>query len=219
MSAQNFRELSRLAAPALEPVSLLQAKRQLRLEHDLDDADVLEYIRSAREWVEGHCWRAMYSQQWKVTFDGFPKTIRIPVPPLVTVDSVRFLADGAWATLDPTLYRVSTSDSRARLLPNDAWPWTDWGEGTVEVTYTCGYTRGVPNEDRAAGSPEVDDPAADGDPLGKIPKAMKQAVLLLVSHFYENRTPVVAQPGTVTVLELPFGVEALLAHHRAVDDL
>nr|WP_156647154.1 head-tail connector protein [Lentibacillus sp. JNUCC-1] len=45
----------------------------------------------------------------------------------------------------------------------------------------------------------------------KIPKSIEQAVLLLVSHFYENRETVIV--GT-SVVKIPFSVESLLYPYK-----
>ena len=47
--------------------------------------------------------------------------------------------------------------------------------------------------------------------FGSMPPAIRQALLLLVSHSYEYREPI--QPGT-SMAAIPFSVEALLAPYR-----
>lgn len=46
----------------------------------------------------------------------------------------------------------------------------------------------------------------------KVPKTIEQAILILVSHFYENRETVIV--GT-SVVRMPFSVEALLNPHKS----
>lgn len=54
----------------------------------------------------------------------------------------------------------------------------------------------------------VGKPVADFDP---IPASLKQAVLLLAAHFYENREAVLVG---ITAGDLPFGVISLIRAHR-----
>jgi hypothetical protein len=70
-----------LNGPALEPVSLAEAKAFLRVEHDDDDEVIAALIAGARIHVETQTRRALITQSWRLTRDAWPQTGRIAVRP------------------------------------------------------------------------------------------------------------------------------------------
>lgn len=75
-----------IQAPALEPISLAEAKNHLRVDTDLTEDDLLigMMISAARGIAERFTKRAIITQQWKVFLDIFPNTVVRDVnqPPL-----------------------------------------------------------------------------------------------------------------------------------------
>lgn len=67
--------LERVTQPEIEPVTLAEAKRHLRVSDEVgspelpgpDDDDIAGLIVSAREWVEGFTGRALIDQTWRLT--------------------------------------------------------------------------------------------------------------------------------------------------------
>src|ERR1051325_11329554 len=94
-------------APTVEPVSLDEAKGQVRVELDFhsDDALILGLIAAARRLAEVFCGRAFLTQTWDLTLDAFPSgwgprwpatlggrdAIRLPRPPLQSVSYVKYV--------------------------------------------------------------------------------------------------------------------------------
>lgn len=68
----------------------------------------------------------------------------------------------------------------------------------------------VTQSGRSAAGIEIDITAGYGDAASDVPEALRQAVRLLVAHWYENRG--LATTGAITVL--PATVAALLAPYR-----
>lgn len=134
--------LRQTLAPTTEPVNFDEAKNHLRIDHDADDLRILGSITTAREQAEDFTLRALVSQKWELVLDSFLPRIDIPLPPLATVDSVKYIdADGAEQTLAANLYRVVKTGDVAYIEPayNTAWPMTR-GTAAVTVAFTCGYT-------------------------------------------------------------------------------
>lgn len=194
----NLQGRNRTSDPAEEPLSLTQAKSHLREDSDGQDSligDVL--IPSARQWVEQKTWRALVTQTWEFTWYRFPtsKEISVPLPPLQSISSVKYFdTDNAEQTLDSSKYIVDTSYEPAviRLKEGETWPDTYQRPGAVKVTAVVGY-------------------GAAGD----VPARYKQAISLLVGHWYEHRENVVT--GTIST-RVQDTVEALLDldHARAM---
>lgn len=186
-----------VSGPSDEPVSLVEAKRHCRIDHDDEDSDVLALVTAAREHCEALCQRAFVTQTWRLELDRFPEqcqpwsdVIRLPRPRLQSVTSVQYVdVSGVLRTLSAGLYQVDVGREPARLAPayGQVWPATRDQMAAVKVTYDAGF-----------GGTDV------------TPKTIRQAILLLAGHWYEHREAV-AQGGWE---ELPVGVAALLGQHR-----
>lgn len=61
--------LERVTGPEIEPITLAEMKRSLRMFASVttEDADVTNLIVAAREWVEDYTGRALVDQSWRLT--------------------------------------------------------------------------------------------------------------------------------------------------------
>jgi hypothetical protein len=191
--------------PTEEPVSLDEAKNQLRLETNADDDRVGALITAARQYVEERCWRGLTQQTWELVLDGFwmPSTLELPYTrgrvdspiklqmgglaelaedaPAVT--SVKYIDEnGVERTLATTEYSIDNVSAPARILPafGKSWPSTRRQWDAVRITYVVGWT--------------IDD----------IPEPLKQAVLLALTEMYEKRTPEIGEMPAVVALISPY---------------
>lgn len=141
--------LSLVTPPAVEPVSLAEAKGQLRLSLADDDALITELIAAARDYVETCTHRALITQTWDDKRDGFPAwsdAIWLPKPPLVSVTSVTYVdQNGVTQTWSSTLYTVDApTGPKARMgaiVPNygQAFPSTRDVVNAVTIRLVAGY--------------------------------------------------------------------------------
>lgn len=170
-----YRSLVRVTQPTVEPVSLAQAKTQCRVDTEDSDAYLSSLIAVARQYVEDVCDITLLSSVWEAKYDLFPIwSINLPRPPMapgsVTVTYRR--GDGTYGTLtsDAGQFQVDTSVIPGRIYPNwaSAWPATRGDENSVTVRYSAGY-------------------GSDGLSL---PPVVKHLCLLLVSHWFDNRSVV-----------------------------
>lgn len=196
--------------PAIEPLTLDQAKDHLRVDQDVndDDAIIASLIVAAREYAEAYTHRALITQEWQLTLDEFPRAhhyaermpreFRLPKPKLQSVGSITYVDDSdVTQTLDPALYIVDATSvtGRIALVRHACWPWAWRQANSVTVPFTCGY----------------------GDTADDVPAAIKQAMLLSIGSWYENRESVIVSVGRSLVAEVPFTVDALLSIHRVVE--
>ena len=186
-----------VTGPASEPVSKEEAKAHLRVDGTDDDSYITALITTARRHVEAILRRALMPQTWKLVLDSWPTDIvKFAKPPLTSVSSVTYLDEnGDSQTFASTNYVVDTAGEPGRLtLAKDAsWPTDElYTLGAVQIQFVAGY--------------------ADVD---AVPQEYKQAILLLVGHFYENREAVVAAQGA-NIQELPMAVMALLMPTRVL---
>lgn len=152
---------------ANEPVTLAEAKTQLRITHDLDDTEITRLILAAREEAERFTLRTLrLSVSHEETYSAWPDCIRFDSPPLIAVSAVTYYdADNAEQTLASSNYIVQTpTDDRGQL----SWTWDavlpDHYDrvDAIKVAYTSGYT------------------TAD-----EVPESAKQGILLLVEANFD----------------------------------
>ncbi|MES0444979.1 MAG: head-tail connector protein [Desulfobacterales bacterium] len=187
MSQSNRYTIS--VAPTTEPVTVEEAKKNSIIEFDDDDAYVSGLIKVARQYVEEYLSRALITQTWKLYLDCFPNVIEIPVPPLVSATITYVDTDGATQTESSAVYTVDTDSDPGIIYEayNQNWSTPRDVEKAVIVTFVAGYG------------------AADD-----VPDPIKQAIKLLVGHYYENRE----QTSPLTMKEIPMGIKMLLAPYR-----
>ena len=183
-----------LAGPAAEPITLAEAKAYLRVEHDDDDDVIAALIAGARIHVEAATRRALVTQTWRMVRDVWPAGGRIAVmpQPLRNVTAARvYREDGTTHSID---LQAFVADTASAVLAFAAWS--------------------LPAPGRSLAGIEIDVEVGYGD-ASDVPEALKQAVRLLVAHWYENRGLVavgheVAElPATVTALLAPFRMMSL----------
>lgn len=176
--------------PESEPISIEDAQQYLLLDADIaaDDTQIVEsLITAARQYCEHYCDRALVKQAYITTFDRFIDGIYLPGGNVINVLSFSYLNEMREKTeVDPAIYSVSAK-GRLRLNPHDSWPRHEDIPNSIQIEYTTGYEQ--------------------------VPQDIIQAMRLLITSFYENRSEVVVGASTGRI---PFGVHALLSRHRIV---
>lgn len=196
----------RLVTPPAAPVVTLdEARQQCRVDvgDTSGDADLARFILAATARFDGRdgiLGRALQPQTWELVCSRFPAErchIALPLPPTISVASVKYLdTTETEQTFDPSLYRVVDNGSAGALIvlkQTATWPQPLVGvPDAVRVRFQAGYAA----------------PYA-------IPEPIKQAILLLVDEWWENRSNAVV--GT-NADELPTGVLNLIAPFREYYD-
>jgi uncharacterized phiE125 gp8 family phage protein len=136
------RPATRRNHQAVLAVSMEAARRAARANGTAMDAEITEKVQGIIEDAEHETGRAFVTQTWRVTLDSFPDAIKLPCPPLVSVEYVKFYdAAGVQQTLDPQDYQVDDKSEPGYVVPaaGTRWPATAPGINRVEVQYVCGY--------------------------------------------------------------------------------
>lgn len=131
-----------IVPPITEPVSLSEAKAQLRLDID-DEKDLIEgYIQTAREDCEDFHGRSYIERTLEYVLDRFPVRDRImlPRPPVQEILSVTYTdADGAEHEFTDWLPALDEPPA-VILKPGKSWPTAElYPAGAVRVRYVSGY--------------------------------------------------------------------------------
>ncbi len=176
-------------APESEPLALGEAKRHTAIDHKADDAILRNLIKAAREQVEAETHRQLVTATWQLTLDHFPRyhtatirrerdrcechagnTIYLERPPIQQVTSIKYIdTAGVQQTLATSEYQVDAISEPGRIKPafGKVWPATRFQMNAVTVEFTAGYGAGA-----------------------DVPEAAREAMLLLVGHWYLNREAV-----------------------------
>jgi uncharacterized phiE125 gp8 family phage protein len=201
--------LTLVTGPALEPVSLIEAKQHCRIDSTDDDGLLAGYILAARSYAEDYTRRAFITQTWDYRISnayadnpcvmGWPAVkqgdtyyprIELPKPPLISVTSITYVdTAGVSQTLAADQYQVNPYSYTGLIDPayGVTWPQVRTQMNAITVRFVCGHGSNPGN----------------GQELERV----RQAMLLMIGHWYENREAV--NVGNI-VNELPFGVNALL---------
>lgn len=173
--------LKLITGPTSEPVTTDEAKVHLRVVGTDDDAYIAALIAAARQAAEQATGRALMAQTWEASFDRFEYAMTLPRPPIVSVESVKYLdAAGALQTLDPSQYELNDYKEPARIIRPYVviWPATQQHENAVVIRYVAGYANAA-----------------------AVPQEIKSWMLLRIGMLYANRESVVDGMRTA---ELPF---------------
>jgi uncharacterized phiE125 gp8 family phage protein len=186
--------LQLVTPPALEPVTLSEARLHLRVDTADDDPLISALISAARLHAEMLTARQFLPARWRLVLDRFTPMVLLNRSPVVSVVSVRYLdMGGLWQIMPSTDYVVESSSEPARITPafGKIWPPTLPQIGSVEILFDAGY--------------------ADAT---KVPDGIKRWMLLRVGSLYQHREEMSVLPAG-RIDPLPF-VDSLLDPYRVV---
>ena len=167
--------LTQTVAPAKEPITLPEAKEQVRVDINdtAYDTDLAAFIAAARNAAEGYLNRQLITGTYTMTFEDFPSLrgpVSIPRPPVQSITSIAYI-DGAGAsqTLASSSYKLVIGSAGGYVIPDYQLEWPDIYNHelaeNVTVTFVAGY----------------------GDDPSDVPETIRQAIRLLVADLFENR--------------------------------
>ena len=177
--------------PANEPVTLAEVKAHLRItDSDSDDYITNFLIPAAREHTETYTQRALINRTLDVFYDRF-RRMELPFPPLVSVESVKYVdATAVEQTLLTSVYDVDTvaEPGAVCLASGQSWPIINYQPNPITIRITAGY----------------------GANASDVPTIIRSAILLLIGHLYENRE----SSTPLQIHSLPMGYESVLNPYR-----
>lgn len=170
------------------PVTAAEAKAACRVLHDDEDGYFDLLIAAATDHVERFTGRAILPQTWEMVLDAFSDAILIPRGPVTEIEAISYFdSDEAEQTVSTSTYVLDDVSDPQWVVRGSAYSWPVVADGVNNVTirFVAGYET--------------------------MPAALKQAILLLVAHWYRNREAA----SDKAMAEMPHSVEALLVNFRS----
>jgi uncharacterized phiE125 gp8 family phage protein len=182
-----------ITPPAAALYTIDEVREHVRRDDQDDDAYLtllIDVVTGRLDGINGVLGRALITQTWSESFDGFPVGSVLPLvlAPAISVSAITYYdTNGDAATLDAGSYRVfnAARQSYVKLNSSASWPSTDERDDAVTVQFVAGY----------------------GATAASVPAEIRHAGKLLLAHYYENREEVLV--GTIAT-PLPNGVMTLL---------
>jgi len=185
------------SGPATEPVTVAEAKAHLRVDGSAEDALIASLILTSRLHIEAALGLALVTQSWRLSLDGWPplRVVEVPIRPVFSVAEVRVRnAAGDAAVLPAESYLADVASVPPRIAPGAS---------------------GWPEPGRALAAIEIDLIAGFGATAEAVPAPIRQALLLLVAHWFEHRDPIeigsqeTRIPAAVSELLMPYRIKRL----------
>lgn len=153
--------------PTEGPVSLQTAKDHLRVSDTEEDILILSLISSATKAVEADTGKALVSQTWDYKIAQPSGRVCLPMSPVSSVSSLTYFdTDDVSQTLTVSDFYLQSDQDRAWIEPKQdiTWPTMRDRADALTITFVAGFGAAT-----------------------AVPADFKQAILLLVAHWFENR--------------------------------
>lgn len=188
--------VTEVTAPTAEPVSLADVKTFLHVDDNDENELIQRLVVAARDWCERFTGRQFMTATYDWRLDAFPDSsadcLWVPRPPLASVTSITYTAtDGTSTTWGASNYQTDIYSEPARILPayGVTWPSTRDVLNAVTIRFVCGAAETAVKE------------------------TVKQAIKMLVAHWFESREPVLI--GSISK-DLEFALTSLLWMDRVL---
>jgi uncharacterized phiE125 gp8 family phage protein len=178
---QMYHSYKITTAPTSEPITLAEAKAQLRVESDFSDDDtwITTAITVVREQVEALTNRALMPQSLELAIGEFEDVMQLPKPPFTSLTSIQYYdEDNSIQTLASSVYTLNdfVDPAEIALAYEQTWPTVYDRPDAIRIAFDTGY--------------------ADA---ASVPASVKQAMLMLLTDLYDNRSASTSNFNTVKV--------------------
>lgn len=150
-----------------EPITTAEAKKHLRVTSSADDALIVDKIAAAREWVENYTGLVLTRREVTESVTYFLAQTKLHAWPIAADQPVAIVyrdTSGAEQSIADAQLRATSRPGVIYPPAGDRWPSNANVDGAIDVTFTAGY--------------------ADA---ASLPKILKQAMLVMLTAFYEDR--------------------------------
>lgn len=171
-------------------ISVAQVKANKRIKSAAEDELIGLWIEAAQEWVAAEAQISILPTVYTARWQSIYPEVELLRPTVSSIASLKKTPKGG--TLTTVLGNALTTFKRDMLTIVTVPDITTAIDGVLEIEYTAGY--------------------ADA---GSVPARIKQAVLLLASHWMTSREAGHMDPRLMDIeKEIPFGVRDLVSQFR-----
>jgi len=216
--------VTRTTEPTIDPLTLAAAKAHLRVvDFEDDDVYIATLISVARRAVEDMTGRTLIDTIFTQTMRDWYPCVNLLRGNAHAIVSIKYDdAAGDEQTVDAAEYGIQPHGDGCAFAAfyNEFTdpdlvdrPYVD----RIRIQFTAGYGNVIDADALAAAviadadAGEEDGTAVDTLHREAVPQSLRQAVLYLVQHFYDNRSPVGIN---VNLNKMPFTVEALCSAYK-----
>lgn len=186
--------VKRTAVTATWPAVTIDSQQSHgRIDTDTDRALLQDYIEAATDYAEREQNRCLRQATWQAVWDRWPcdGIFYLPFPPLVSVQSVKYIdAGGTLQTLATSYYVLDLISEPGRIRFVQTPPQSDDRPAAIQVNYTAGHSAAT-----------------------LIPAVTRQAIRVLAQTWHENREAVAA--GNMG--QVPLSVTDLLNQNKLLN--
>ena len=171
--------------PAVEPVSLVEAKAHLRVPHADDDAYITTLISAARRLIEQRSGLRLINQGWSLFVDCWPDRpdLSLGLSPVSAISDIITFSDAdATSTYDAAHYYLDAATKPCRVVLRNG--------------------RLAPRGSRPVNGIEVRFVAGFGATGAAVPQDLRQALLVIIAHWFQNRGDAEANFPPLPALEI-----------------
>lgn len=186
--------LVRVTAPSASPISLAEAKAQMRVEGNEEDGIIQRLIDAAVAFVDvqGVLGFAMITQTWGQWLPSTPpSSVILSLGPVQSVSAIKYYdLDGALQTATLADFNVFGTPNRITVSPKTgkAWPIAQMRDDAIKIEYVIGY----------------------GATSAMVPQTVRHALMMLVAHWYENRET----SSEKQMSSVPYGFDEMIGIER-----
>lgn len=193
MTLRDFQALELVTPPTDLPLHIEVVKEHLAIDDSDRDALIAQMLMSAVSYVDGLgvLGKAMLTQTWGQWFPESPSEAVLRMLPVQSISAVKYYdTDGVLQTATLADFELQKAGEWTIVKPvtGKTWPSTDSREAAIKIEYVAGY----------------------GD-ANDVPDVIKQALLMLVSHWFENRE----STTDMRLAQTPYGFNELISVHRS----
>lgn len=172
-------------------VTLAEAKAHLEYADSDRDSYITALCAAATEMLDGPhgmIGKAVGEQVWTMALRNVPSgEIPIPIFPVKALESVTYYdADNVSQTINVNQFRLVANEDYAYLEPVSGFTWPSLYDRADAVTFTLQLG------------------------MAEVPVGIKQAALLMVANWFENREAV----SDKAMMPVPFAIESLINRWR-----
>lgn len=164
--------------PAQTPITLAEAKQQLRITGTAEDALITQYIQAATNYAENFTRRDFITRTYRTYRDCFPSYygfygygnvgFEIRRSRLQSIVQISYLTESGTSIVSPSVYYNTLQSDYSWVLSNPGQSWPDDAEKKLQsifIDFTCGY----------------------GDNPSDVPEDIRVALMEIVTALNENR--------------------------------